>query len=176
MSDWYSRFERFAVQSTTTCLEMTDARYCSRILEVACGAGTHSEVIAKGFLASNGAMLVSSDFSKEMVSKLKERFEKSDYNDCKGCKHVIDAETDYTDQSTSNRLDLDKIQAEQGQFNKLGIGCMADNMCLPFEDVAFDAYVSNLSLMITQEPERQIVEAYRVLKPGSKACFSIWGR
>ena len=81
LSDWYSQFERFAVQSTTTCLEMTDARYCGRVLEVACGTGTHSEVIAKGFMASNGAVLVSSDFSKEMVSKLKERFEKSDYND-----------------------------------------------------------------------------------------------
>ena len=53
---------------------------------------------------------------------------------------------------------------------------MADNMCLPFADGAFNAYISNLSLMITQKPERQIVEAYRVLKPGSKACFSIWGR
>ena len=109
MSDWYSRFERFAVQSTTTCLEMTDARYCDRVLEVACGAGTHSEVIAKGFLSNKGSVLVSSDFSKEMVTKLKERFEQSDYNEYKGCKHVIDNETDYTDQSTPKRLDLDKI-------------------------------------------------------------------
>ena len=53
---------------------------------------------------------------------------------------------------------------------------MADNMCLPFEDAAFDAYVSNLSLMITQKPEKQIAEAYRVMRKGSKACFSIWGR
>ena len=30
--------------------------------------------------------------------------------------------------------------------------------------------------MITQHPEKQIQEAYRVLKPGSAACFSIWGR
>ena len=109
LSDWYSRFERFAAQSMTTCLEMADVRYCERVLEVACGSGTHSEIISKGFLHNKGAVLVSCDFSKEMVSKLKERYEQSDYNEFKGCKHFIDTETDYTDQSIAKNLDLDKI-------------------------------------------------------------------
>ena len=30
--------------------------------------------------------------------------------------------------------------------------------------------------MIVQHRERQISEAFRVLKPGSRACFTIWGR
>jgi len=53
---------------------------------------------------------------------------------------------------------------------------MADNMRLPFEDGVFEAYISNLSLMIVQHRERMLSEAYRVLKPGSRACFTIWGR
>ena len=93
----------------TTCLEMADVRYSERVLEVACGSGTHSEMIAKSFLHNKGAVLVSCDFSKEMVSKLKDRYEQSDYNECKDYKQVIDTETDYTDLSASKILDLDKV-------------------------------------------------------------------
>lgn len=31
-------------------------------------------------------------------------------------------------------------------------------------------------MMIVKDYKRQISEAYRVLKPGSRACFSVWGR
>lgn len=67
------------MQSTVTCLEMTNARSAKTILEVACGAGTHSEAIAKSWLRNDGGVLVSSDFSSEMVGMLKLRFEESDY-------------------------------------------------------------------------------------------------
>lgn len=55
-------------------------------------------------------------------------------------------------------------------------GCQADNMRLPFPDQWFDCYISNLSMMIVHDYKRQIAEAYRVMKSGSKACFSVWGR
>ena len=148
MSQWYEKFEHFALQSTTTCLEMTNARSCRAVLEVACGAGTHSEVIAKSFLRNDGGILVSSDFSQEMVKTLGQRFEQSDFSEIAGNKYVMDSETDYTDQSESKMLDLNKIIQDQGQFKKLVVGCMADNMCLPFHDSTFEAYVANLSLMI----------------------------
>ena len=73
-------------------------------------------------------------------------------------------------------MDLARVMNENGPYNKLVYGCVADNMRLPFADSTFEAYVSNLSLMIAQHRERQISEAFRVLKPGSRACFSIWGR
>ena len=31
-------------------------------------------------------------------------------------------------------------------------------------------------MMLIDDPKKQITEAYRVLKPGSKACFTVWGR
>jgi ubiquinone/menaquinone biosynthesis C-methylase UbiE len=52
----------------------------------------------------------------------------------------------------------------------------ADNMSLPFPDSYFDCYVSNLSLMIVPSYKLQIAECFRVLKPNSSACFSVWGR
>ena len=56
------------------------------------------------------------------------------------------------------------------------IGCVADNMRLPFPSNYFDAYIANLSLMLVEKPELQIQESYRVLQPNSKACFTIPGR
>ena len=51
-----------------------------------------------------------------------------------------------------------------------------DNQRLPFPSDFFDAYMSNLSLMLVQYPEKQIRECYRVLQKGSKACYTVWGR
>jgi len=47
MVDWYSTVgELCAFQGTSTLLSMARAKQCSNILEVACGTGTHSEIIA----------------------------------------------------------------------------------------------------------------------------------
>jgi len=56
------------------------------------------------------------------------------------------------------------------------VGCQANNEFLPFPDQAFDCYLSNLSIHIVINPLNQAKEAFRVLKPGSAACFTIWGR
>lgn len=66
--------------------------------------------------------------------------------------------------------------AEQGDFRKLVYGCQASGTALPFPDCWFDSYVSNLVLQLIDSPENQIREAFRVLKPGSIAAFTVWGR
>ena len=53
---------------------MVDAAHCDRILEVGCGSGTHSEVIALNYL-KKGGLLVSCDFSKDMVTRASQRFQ-----------------------------------------------------------------------------------------------------
>ena len=88
----------------------------------------------------------------------------------------MDTETDYADPTNQDRVNLDQIMSENTPYNKLVLGCMADNMRLPFADNSFEAYISNLSLMIVQYRERQISEAFRVLKPGCRACITIMGR
>ena len=88
----------------------------------------------------------------------------------------MDTETDYANLEAEGRVDLSGIASENSSFDKLVFGCLADNMRLPFADNVFEAYISNLSLMIVQHRERMIQEAFRVLKPGSRACFTTWGK
>ena len=74
MSDWYQHFEKFSFQGTVTCLTMVDSFNKQRLLEVGCGTGTHSGLIAKDFICPEKFLLVSCDFSTEMVTKMKNRY------------------------------------------------------------------------------------------------------
>jgi len=47
---------------------------------------------------------------------------------------------------------------------------------LPFEDSYFDRYYSSLCLHLVNNPDNMLHEALRVLKSGSIAAFSVWGR
>lgn len=64
-----------------------------RILEVACGSGTHSLIIAKTML-KRGSALVSCDISDEMIKIFKSKFEdpNSDYLVIPGNKIVVKPE------------------------------------------------------------------------------------
>ena len=64
---WYANTVEFsAFQSLTTCATMTEMWKADRTLEVGCGPGRHSIMLASSFL-KNGGVLVASDFSKDMV-------------------------------------------------------------------------------------------------------------
>ena len=55
---------------------------------------------------------------------------------------VIDAESDHTVDGES------VVELPEECEGKVVIGCVADNMRLPFVGEYFDAYVANLSLML----------------------------
>mmetsp|Transcript_139955 Transcript_139955/g.390181 ORF Transcript_139955/g.390181 Transcript_139955/m.390181 type:complete len:272 (+) Transcript_139955:100-915(+) len=46
---------------------------------------------------------------------------------------------------------------------------------LPFPDASFDCYVACLALMITPDTSKMLKECHRVLKPGGRAAFAVWG-
>ena len=79
---------------------------------------------------------------------MKQRYAGSDFTQLAGNKVVMDTESDYANTENNDRVDLDKVIQENAPFSKLAFGCVADNMRLPFADNVFEAYVSNLSLMI----------------------------
>lgn len=164
-----------------TCAVMANMQNCKRVIEVACGPGAHSKILASSFLNRDGGVLVSCDYSIGMVKKLKETFEeKHDFTLAPGNKALMDTETDYNEYvegSTSelkNKCDIEKIIEAQGSFNKFIYGCQANNECLPFPDNSFDAYLAPLSLMLVNNHKNMITEAYRVTKPGSRSVFTIW--
>ena len=111
-----------------------------------------------------------------MVKKLKNKVENGalDYKNIEGNKALIDLDNDYRD--LSKKCDIEDIIKSQGEFKRFIYGCQANNESLPFQDNTFDSYISNLSLHIVTEPKNQIAEAYRVLKTGGAACFTVWGR
>ena len=84
------------------------------------------------------------DFAGEMVKRLGERFEKSDFAQIPGYKAVIDTKIDYS--SNGERIDLDAVVAAQSDFKKLVLGYRASGTALPYPDKWFDAYISNLCL------------------------------
>lgn len=51
----------------------------------------------------------------------------------------------------------------------------ADAQALPFEDRRFDAVVSQFGMMFPPDKAAAFAEARRVLKPGGRFLFSVWG-
>jgi len=94
---------------------MTDIYNSNRTLEVGCGPGKHSVTLASSFIKTK-SILVSCDFSKSMVDKLKVNYDESDYCKIEGNKYIVDDQTNYghinSDSKLVNQIDLDKIVAE----------------------------------------------------------------
>jgi len=95
-----------------------------------------------------------------------------DFKQLNGCSVQYDTETDYVGKPS---LVIEKLP-EPTPGTRQVYGCIADNMRLPFPSDHFDCYISNLSMMIVPNYQLQIKECFRVLKRGSYAAFSVWGR
>ena len=71
MTEWYEEIiEKFSIQSLITCAVMTNIYESDKTIEVACGPGRHTEILAQNFM-KKGSILVACDFSEKMVEKLK---------------------------------------------------------------------------------------------------------
>jgi ubiquinone/menaquinone biosynthesis C-methylase UbiE len=104
-------------------------------------------------MLKRGSVLVSADISEEMIKLLKGRFEDpdSEYLIIPGNKCEIKIE----ELAPLGKQDFDLEGYLKGhqqlQFtdqDRMVLGCLANNECLPFKDGTFDCYIANLSLML----------------------------
>jgi ubiquinone/menaquinone biosynthesis C-methylase UbiE len=71
------------------------------------------------------------------------------------------------------------LSGVQRRARAMGVGALlysaADMQALPFVDAAFDRVLCRFGVMFCDRPDAALAEAYRVLKPGGRAAFLVWG-
>ena len=71
-------------------------------------------------------------------------------------------------------LEIAAERARQRGFKHLSTQ-QADAQSLPFPDNSFDLATSRFGVMFFPDTQRAFRELLRVLKPGARACFAVWG-
>jgi ubiquinone/menaquinone biosynthesis C-methylase UbiE len=65
-------------------------------------------------------------------------------------------------------IEIAKRNVPQAEFRQ------GDAQDLPFEDESFDAVVCGYGVIHVPEPEKALLEAHRVLRPGGRFATSVW--
>ncbi|MBT7286237.1 MAG: class I SAM-dependent methyltransferase [Rhodospirillaceae bacterium] len=80
---------------------------------------------------------------------------------------------------TASDLVPEMLAGTERRAREQGVANMAFQVTpmeeLPFADDSFDALTCRLGLMYTPSPERALAQARRVLRPGGRAAFLVWG-
>jgi SAM-dependent methyltransferase len=118
-------------------------------------------------IIKKGAVYCTTDISKPMLDRFQTKLESSDIYASKTIHFESFGETDKVDAITASQDD---------KITRTIYSVVANNEKLPFEDSSFDRYISSMSLMIVENPNSMLKEAYRVLEKGGLAGFSVWGR
>jgi SAM-dependent methyltransferase len=82
-------------------------------------------------------------------------------------------------QVTATDISAPMVAAMNARFTRHGlvnIVCQqADMEALPFADGSFDAVTCRYGLMYARDPARAVAEAARVVRPGGRVAFMVWG-
>jgi SAM-dependent methyltransferase len=161
-------FENVTLQSSSILYSVTNARNPDRICEVGVGCGLASRMFISNIMKENSAYFAS-DLSTEMNKAYVDGFYKSDI--------AFNPKTILNSIEDNESVDVDNYINEVGsEYTKKVFSLAVNNEVLPYPDASFDMYLSSLSMMIVDNHHAQISEAYRVLKEGSTAGFTVWGR
>eukprot|EP00808_Paulinella_micropora_P020206 g16831.t1 len=163
----------------------------SRLLDVAAGSG----LMAAEALRTYGAHVTALDFSQMMLKLARPRLKeasierlgpdgkKQSWRDWvaqyrRRGKHI--ARMLRTNKSQDGkRPALSDLVTQYRQTGDLGQNegfelVLGDAQELPFPDKIFDAVACNFGVLHLETPEAFLSEAFRVLEPGGRMCFSVW--
>lgn len=162
----YSQIMEYSTQpslySLIVNLKINEA---NRIFELSCGGGKSLSLVCS--LKKQDCEYFVSDLSENLISLASKRMEiiENDYN---GNLQFWDksffeesAKLSFITEFPKSRVFFKHLNNE----NLLGV-----------ENNSFDVVFSNLSLQLVENPEKMLSETFRVLKPGGKAGFTVWGR
>lgn len=141
------------------------------ILEGGCGPGITTKLLS--FYANKSAIIYAFDFSSEMLNLCKKEF-----NEYTNFNSNINNSWQIIQNNNNNIIDINNSTNEirKNKSNQIVNFLQADVENLPFKDSQFDCYISSLCIMICENYNNAIKEAYRVTKENSISLFSIWGR
>ncbi len=169
---YYQKATHISSTIATTLSALGRIHQRDKVLDVGCGPGIQTKRILPQL--KNNSVLYSLDFSANMIKFLEE--ELKNYDDFQANKEnhfeVIDLNT------YKNKLDVDTDiknlrETKKGKIVKV---FQADAEKLNIADDQFELYLCNYVVHLTLNPQNLINEAYRVLKPGGQAVFSVWGK
>ena len=123
-------------------------------------------------MLARGACLVSTDISDQMLTLFAEKIrDDQDFHAIPGNKADVKVE------DFPGAFDLEGYLA-QGYTgtDRVVVGRLANNECLPFKAESFDCYLACLSLMLVDNHINMLEEAFRVCQSGASLGFTVWGR
>lgn len=142
-------------------------RSSTSIIDVGCGPGYGVKYLSH--LCKPGTVIYGVDFSSEMITICKEVF--SQYIDFNSNTNNSFEMLQPITTSTTDKLSV--TPSTQGVHVKFIEANCED---LPFHNEQFDSYISSLCFQITNDYSKALNEMYRVLKPGGRFAFAIWGK
>ena len=142
-------------------------RSSTSIIDVGCGPGYGVKYLSH--LCKPGTVIYGVDFSSEMITICKEVF--SQYIDFNSNTNNSFEMLQPITTSTTDKLSV--TPSTQGVHVKFIEANCED---LPFHNEQFDSYISSLCFQITNDYSKALNEMYRILKPGGRFAFAIWGK
>ena len=99
----YEQFqEPYFLMGTNTCAVMSKMKQADRVLEVGCGPGLGSVMIAQNYL-KDGGVLVSSDLNFGMMYRYNKHFMRSDFAKVKQNKFIFEDEINFGETTTKGQ-------------------------------------------------------------------------
>ena len=139
-------------------------------MDAGCGPGLTTKLLS--YHSNIDSIIYSFDYSTDMVSLCKKEFESYvEFNsNNKNFWEVCDLRNKDNLNIIDDTKDLRNLYS--GKIVKFFEGNIEN---LPFQSCQFDLYVSSLCIMLCEDADKAINEAFRVTKNGGASIFSIWG-